>query len=121
MIIRECASNHYVRLPLTLHTANTYFFLSRDGFSNIKLHSISSVKASLSLLQTSGSSFTHKYVQTAFHLQFYHCIDTRKMVPITGRASSVLDNILCTYVRFQIERRKRRRQNNNRPFNLPQM
>ena len=46
---------------------------------------------------------------------------TRKMVPITVRASSVLE-ILCTYVRFQKQNRKekRRRQNNNRLINLPQ-
>ena len=49
---------------------------------------------------------------------------TRKIVPITRRASSFLENIL--YVRTsgfknKIERRKRRsRQNNNRPINLPQ-
>ena len=28
------------------------------------------------------------------------------MVPITGRASSVLENVLCTYVRFQKQNRK---------------
>ena len=32
--------------------------------------------------------------------------DTRKMVPITGRASSVRENILCTYIMFQKYNRK---------------
>ena len=43
------------------------------------------------------------------------------MVPITGRASSVLEKVLRTLgFKNKIERRKRRRQNNNRPINLPQ-
>ena len=33
-------------------------------------------------------------------------IVTRKMVPITGRASSVVEKVLCTYVRFQKQNRK---------------
>ena len=48
---------------------------------------------------------------------------TRKMVPITGRASSFLEKDLYTLMlgfNNKIERRKWRRQNNNRRINLPQ-
>ena len=45
----------------------------------------------------------------------------KKMVPITGRASSVLENVLCTYVRFQKQNRKEKEETEkNRPINLPQ-
>ena len=51
----------------------------------------------------------------------YLAAHTRKMVPITGRASSVLLKVYVrTLVKNKIERRKRRRQNKNRPINLPQ-
>ena len=46
---------------------------------------------------------------------------TRKMVPITGRASSFLD-FFCFFVCTLIERKRRReRQNNYRAINLPKV